>query len=459
MTHRTAVILVVGLTPSLIGPACPRISAFARRGALRRLRPVLPAVTCSVQASMLTGVLPAVHGIVGNGWYHRELAEVQFWKQANPLVRAEKVWETARRRDPAVTCANLFWWFNMYSSADYSVTPRPMYKADGRKIPDIYTEPAELRTSLQAELGRFPLFQFWGPAASIASSRWIADAAMRVETKHEPTLSLVYLPHLDYALQKLGPDHPDIAREVGRVDVEVGRLLDHYDRRGVRVMLVSEYGIEAVNRPVHINRVLRTAGFLRVREEQGLEQLDAGASRAFAVADHQVAHVYVRDAADVGRVADLCRGVEGVEQVLDRAAKKTAGLDHQRGGDLVLVAAGGAWFTYYHWLDDRRAPDFARTVDIHRKPGYDPAELFIDPAIRWPKLAVAWRLAKKKLGFRTLMDVIPLDASLVRGSHGRTPTDTAHAPVLITSLALSDLPEEVDCLAVRDVILRHLFDA
>jgi predicted AlkP superfamily pyrophosphatase or phosphodiesterase len=457
MAHNTAVLLIVGLTSNLLN-AAPRLRSFAGRGRVQRLRPVLPAVTCSVQSSMLTGLAPSGHGIVGNGWYDRALSEVHFWKQSNHLVRGEKVWQTARQRDSSVSTANLFWWFNMYSSADYSVTPRPMYKADGRKLPDCYSEPPELRDELQERLGTFPLFNFWGPASSIPSSRWIAEAARFVFEKHRPTLNLVYLPHLDYGLQKLGPGNPEISRAVAEIDDVAGDLIDYYDSQGVRVVIVSEYGIEPVSEAVAINRVLREAGGVRIREEQGLELLDPGASGAFAVADHQVAHVYVKDREQTTRYADICRATPGVEQVLDRAGQAKLGIDHERAGDLVLVASEGRWFCYNYWLDDAKAPDFARTVDIHRKPGYDPVELFLDPRLGSPKLAIGWKLLQRKLGFRTLLDVIPLDPSLVRGSHGRVDQPPNRQPVLITNRA-GDEGEEIPSTAVRDVILQHLFDA
>ena len=456
MAQPTAVILVVGLNRSLIGEWSPHIKAFAEAGIVRSLNPVLPAVTCSVQSSMLTGLPPREHGIVGNGWYSRELAEVQFWKQSNHLVRGEKIWETARFRDQSFTCANLFWWYNMYSSAEFSVTPRPIYKADGRKIPDVYTEPADLRHMLQSELGQFPLFKFWGPASSIESSRWIANAAMLTHQQYSPTLTLVYLPHLDYALQKLGPAHDGIPDEVRSVDALVGELIDYFRRHGVRIMLVSEYGIEAVDDSVHINRILRQEDALRVREEQGLELLDAGASAAFAVADHQVAHVYVERPKSLEYFADLCRSIPGVERVLDRKAQAEFGIDHDRAGELVLMAAPGKWFSYDYWLNDAMAPDFARTVDIHRKPGYDPLELLIDPSIAMPKATIARKLLAKKLGFRTLMDVIPLDTKLVRGSHGRVDQLVSTKPLLITDADADRRPETISCTGVRDVILEHL---
>jgi len=452
-----AVILVVGLNRSLFGPHSPRIKAFADAGIVRTLKPVLPAVTCSVQSSMLTGLPVRTHGIVGNGWYNRELAEVHFWKQSNHLVRGEKVWETAKHRDPTITCANLFWWFNMHSTADYSVTPRPMYKADGRKIPDVYSEPGDLRSILQSELGQFPLFKFWGPGSSIESSQWIARAAMRVHQLKRSTLNLVYLPHLDYALQKLGPGHAAIPAEVAAIDAVVGELLDYFSREGVRVMLVSEYGIEPVDDSIHINRVLREENLLRVREEQGLELLDPGASDAFAVADHQVAHVYVRDTTKLSHVVSVCREVPGVEQAMNRASQAAIGIDHDRAGELVLVAEARRWFSYDYWLDDARAPDFARTVDIHRKPGYDPLELFIDPKFASPKLAIGSRLIRRKVGFRTLLDVIPLDTKLVRGSHGRIDQPESVRPVLITDRSIERHGENLPCEAVRDVVLDAMF--
>jgi len=452
--NRTAVILVVGLNSALLRHA-PRMSALAAAGAVRRLRPPLPAVTCTVQASMLTGLTPSGHGIVGNGWYNREQSEVQFWKQSNQLVQGEKIWETARKRDPSFTVAKLFWWYNMYAQVDWAVTPRPIYKADGRKLPDVHTHPGELRDRLQAKLGTFPLFSFWGPMADISSTRWIAGAALHVEEEHKPTLSLVYLPHLDYPLQKLGPDHADIPGHVKQVDAEVGRLLDAYARSGVRPIIVSEYGIEAASTPVHLNRVLRTAGLLRVREEEGLELLDAGASEAFAVADHQVSHVYVRRADQVAQVAELCAGVPGVERVLGREQQRAMGIEHPRGGELIALARPGAWFTYYYWLDDSRAPDFARTVDIHRKPGYDPVELCLDPNVS--KLGLARRLLKKKLGFRTLFDVIPLDATLVRGTHGRVETPPELDPILITPERAEEGRPPLPSEGMHGVILASVF--
>ncbi len=447
------VLNVVGLTPKLLAHA-PQLSALAASGGTAFLEPVLPAVTCSVQASMLTGTLPREHGVVGNGWYFEELAQVWLWRQSNHLVAGDKVWDMARARNSDFRCAQMFWWFNMHSSADIAVTPRPAYLADGRKIPDIYSQPAELRPKLQAELGRFPLFNFWGPTADIVSSRWIADASRIVFDTYRPELMLVYLPHLDYNLQRLGPDDPAIRQDVAQIDAVAAGLAAHCQAQGAGVIVLSEYGIEAVSRPIHINRVLREAGLLAVQETVGGELLDAGASRAFAVADHQVAHVYVAAPADLPAVRELLGGIEGV-QLLDRQEQARHGLDHPRSGQLVAVSPPGAWFTYYYWLRDEQAPDFARTVDIHNKPGYDPAELFVDPELVAPSLRVAWRLLKKSLGFRSVFDLISLDAGLVKGSHGRLPSTPEDGPLLISDqpLAAQTLP----ATGVADLLLERLF--
>jgi predicted AlkP superfamily pyrophosphatase or phosphodiesterase len=455
--HKTLVINAVGLTPALIGEDTPKLRAFAAAGRVAPVGSVLPAVTTTVQSTYLTGKWPGGdggHGIVGNGWYFRDECEVKFWRQSNKLVQAPKIWDVARRMDPSFTCANLFWWYAMYSGADYTVTPRPMYPADGRKLPDVWTNPPGLRETLQRDLGQFPLFHFWGPATSIKSTQWIADAAVAVDRAHDATLSLVYLPHLDYGLQKAGPQASDLRQ----LDAVCGQLIDHFESRGARVMVVSEYGITPVSRPVHLNRALRKSGLISIREELGREFLDAGASKAFAVADHQVAHVYVNDSTKLDEVRRLLESTPGVQRVLDDEGKREFHLDHPRAGELVAVAEPGAWFTYYYWLDDARAPDFARTVDIHRKPGYDPAELFIDPTLAAPKAKIAMTLLKKKLGFRTLLEVIPLDATLVKGSHGRPADRPEDGPLQITKHP-SLLPEHRDAIPAPDVfqaILRHL---
>ncbi|MBD2080146.1 nucleotide pyrophosphatase/phosphodiesterase family protein [Leptolyngbya sp. FACHB-17] len=453
---KTVVINVVGLSSRLLGEHTPQLKQWIAQGRIATIKPVLPAVTCTAQATYLTGRYPTDHGIVANGWYFHDDCEIKFWRQSNKLVQSPKIWDVARSIDPEFTCANLFWWYNMYSSADYSVTPRPMYPADGRKLPDIYTQPADLRSTLQTELGEFPLFKFWGPATSAESSQWIAASAKRVEELYSPTLTLIYLPHLDYCLQKIGCQPDEIAQDLQEIDAICGDLIAYYENRGAQVILLSEYGITPVNQPIHLNRVLRQAELLQVREELGRELLDAGASKAFAVADHQIAHVYVNDPSCLDKVKQLLEQTDGVDLVLDEAGKEAYHLDHPRSGDLIAVAKPNAWFTYYYWMDDRKAPDFARTVDIHRKPGYDPAELFIDPRIKLPKLKLGTTLLKKKLGFRYLMEVIPLDASVVKGSHGHLTPSAADCPMLITRETDLLQRDSLEATDVFHVILSHL---
>ena len=454
------VINVVGLTHEMIGVNTPNIRRLLETGFARPMGTVLPAVTCTVQATLLTGLMPSQHGIVANGWYFRDLAEVMFWKQSNHLIHGERVFQTARNRSASHTTAKMFWWYNMYADVQWSVTPRPSYPADGRKVPDIYSEPAEIRDELQHKLGRFPLFNFWGPTADIRSSAWIADASVEVFRRFQPSMLLVYLPHLDYNLQRLGPDHPQIAEDIRLVDREAGKLIDVARAADADVVVLSEYGITEVNQPIHINRALRDAGYLSVRlEPLGWESLDCGASRAFAVADHQVAHVYVKRADDVSKVQSLLERLNGVEQVLDREAQRAAGIDHERSGELVCVSQRNAWFTFYFWLDDRLAPDYARTVDIHRKPGYDPVELFVDPTIQFPRLRIASRLARKLLGFRYYMDMIGLDAGIVRGSHGRLPDEnrvSQDGPVFICSSKQVET-DELHAMDVRNLLLNLQF--
>jgi predicted AlkP superfamily pyrophosphatase or phosphodiesterase len=454
----TLVILVAGLTTRHIGRDTPHIGALARSGTLRLLATVTPAVTCTVQATFMTGTLPREHGIVANGWLFRDLMEVWLWRQSNRLVDGEMIWQAGRRRDAAFTTANLFWWYNMAASHDIGVTPRPIYRADGRKLPDCYTKPLELRDELTERFGRFPLFHFWGPTTSIAASRWIADAALHVRRTRSPTLTLVYLPHLDYDLQRFGPDDPRIAASLREVDAVAGDLIADAARDGARVIILSEYGITPVSTPVHINRALRQAGLLRVRREGDGELLDPAQSEAFAVSDHQIAHIYVAKPELIEGVRRIVASLPGVECVLDRAEQGALAVDHPRSGELVALARRDAWFTYYYWLDDRHAPDFARLVEIHRKPGYDPVELFVDPAIRFPKLAIGWRLACRALGFATLMDIIPLDATLVRGSHGRVTDNAAGGPVFITSESRLVHDGPVAATAVKELILSHAFD-
>ena len=424
----------VGLTPRLL-PHAPRLAALAGAGWATPLKEAVPAVTCTAQASILTGEPPSVHGVVGNGWLFRDTNEVRFWQQSNRLMQAEPLYATAKKRAAErgrpFKSAKLFWWFNQGAAVDISVTPKPWYGVDGNKVFGITGTPDGLPPQLERDLGKFPFHTFWGPMAGLPCTTWIARCAAEVLKRESPDLTLVYLPHLDYDPQRFGPSKTDMPRCVKELDDACEPLLDAANRAGAQVWVVSEYGHCDVSRPVYLNRVLRTAGLLGVRGGPFGEQLDPYGSRAFAVVDHQLAHVYVADPADVLRVRELLASVPGVAKVLVGDERAEVGLVHERSGELVLLSDRDAWFAYPFWLDDRLAPDYARAVAIHHKPGYDPCELFFDPRFRAPKLHAARRLLQKKLGFRTTLDVVPLDAAIVKGSHGLPAADPQDGAILI----------------------------
>jgi predicted AlkP superfamily pyrophosphatase or phosphodiesterase len=420
----------VGLTPRLL-PLAPRLSKVAAAGWAVPLRESLPAVTCTAQATILTGEPPSRHGVVANGWLYRETNEVRFWQQNNGLMQAEPLYATAKRVKPDFKCAKLFWWFNQGADVQLSITPKPWYAVDGNKAFDVSGTPDGFAEGLKQKLGSFPFQSFWGPMAGLPCTRWIAKAAAETLEQHAPDLALVYLPHLDYDPQRCGPAGTNMAKCVKELDDACAPLLDAAEKAGAQVWIVSEYGHCDVDTPVYLNRVLRTAGFLKVRSGPFGEQLDPYGSRSFAVVDHQLAHVYVKNREDVPQVCELLRGVPGVGDVLAGEERAKVQLDHPRSGEIILLSTSKAWFAYPFWLDDSHAPDYARSVAIHHKPGYDPAELFFDPKFKAPKLHAARRLVQKKLGFRMTMDVVPLDASIVRGSHGLIPADPQDGAILV----------------------------
>lgn len=456
---RLAVLNLVGLCSRLLGKNTPSLQRFIQSngGEAQRIDPVLPALTCSAQATYLTGGIPSEHGIVGNGWYDRTLHEHHFWKQSNPLVKGEKIWETISKERPDFRCANLFWWYNMYSSANFSITPRPLYRSDGLKTFDIHAHPLEIREQIKRTLGEFPFASFWGPRAGLPSSEWIARSAKWMEETEAPDLSLVYLPHLDYDLQRYGPASAQAEKAVRELDSLVGDLLDFYESRDVRVVILSEYGLTEAKRTIHPNRILRKKGWLNLKNELGLEYLDCGGSAAFALTDHQVAHVYLNRKDDAFRFQVLAEleKIDGIARILHGEERRAHGLDHERAGDFVLLAEEDAWFVYYHWLDDALAPDFARCVDVHRKYGYDPAELFLDPSIPFPFLKVAGKLLAKKLGFRIFMDLVPLDPSLVKGTHGARPRDPLDWPVIFGH-SITGGKDPLPATKVRSLLLNAL---
>jgi len=450
---------VPGLTRRMVEEHAPKLLAASKQGQLATLQPDLPALTISGHASLLTGTPASQHGIVGNGWFDREENVVKFWPQSERLVHGETIWEAARERHNGFRTLKHFWWPGMASSADIHTNVRPVYFADGRKAPDIYANQPGLAKKIQDRFGTFPMFQFWGPGVNIRSSQWIADTAKFLFDEFQPDLSLVYLPHLDYKQQTVGPDDPSMADEVRQLDDVAYDLIEHLQRQSVEFVLVSSYHMNQVNLPIEINRVLRRGGWLKVSRNAAGELIDYGMSQAFAVADHQIAHVYVADSGVKSEVATRLNELDGVDRVLDADQQTELDLAHERAGDLVVLAKPNAWFTYYYWEDEALAPDFARTIAIHAKPGYDPCEMLFDERLRFPKLAVATRLLRKRLGMRYTMDVISLNPNLIRGSHGLQPTNEKDAPVWLSSAKFADGNDQrIPITEVKSLILRAIFD-
>jgi predicted AlkP superfamily pyrophosphatase or phosphodiesterase len=448
---------VVGMTSRLLHHA-PRLSAIAQQGWSRPLREALPAVTCTAQASILTGKPPGSHGIVANGWFFRETSEVRFWQQSNRLIDAEPLYVTAKREAEQTgrpfRCAKLFWWFNQGADVEYSITPKPHYGADGNKAFGIASTPEALGSAIEKRIGPFPFQHFWGPHSGLKSTAWISQCAAEVIKENTPELTLVYLPHLDYEPQRRGPSGCDMAKHVAELDDACAPVLDAAKQAGARIWIISEYGHCDVTTPVYLNRVLRQAGWLNVRQGPFGEQLDTFGSEAFAVCDHQLAHVYVKRAELIPAVVASLQATPGISRVYAGEARAELGQLHPRSGEIVVLAEPHAWLAYPFWMDDRLAPDYARCIDIHRKPGFDPCELFFDPKLLWPMGRAIRRLVQKKLGFRTLFDVIPLDAGIVRGSHGLQARDVQDRPVLVGDGAAP--ADDLHMTDVRDLVLAAL---
>jgi len=438
LQKKLLVINAVGLTEDLINKYSVHTKEYLSKNRKSYLIAPIPAVTCTSQANMLTGREPCEHGIVANGWLFRDLSQIMLWRQSNTLVQSEKVWDVIKKRNPTFTVANMFWWYNMYSTVDFSITPRPIYRSNGAKFPNVYSYPTDLTQISQAKFGTFPLFSFWGPLTSIKATDWIAKATVDIMQTKSPSLCLTYLPHLDYNLQRIGANDPAIAKDVVELDGVIKNLFDCAKSNQYSVMILSEYGIQDVDQPIHINRALRSNGYIQPTIELDEEHPDPCASRAFAMADHQIAHIYIKNKVDINAVKKLVSELPGVDKVLDAEEQKVLKINHPRSGELVALAKKNAWFTYYYWLDDKKAPDFARTVDIHKKPGYDPVELFM---VKNGKFKAATSILKKKLGFRYILDIIPLDAQLVKGSHG-VPTDLdKDGPLVILPSSFSSEPK------------------
>jgi predicted AlkP superfamily pyrophosphatase or phosphodiesterase len=415
---------IPGLRPEDLA-RMPVLAGLAAAGRSVPLAPGFPAVTCPVQASLTTGTMPAAHGILANGLVDRGTSHLEMWISPDSVHRAPRLWDRIKAARPEVRTAAWFLLQSKHATADLVCLPAPKHNPDGSETMWCHTNPEPLYAGLRERLGEFPLHKFWGPVAGIESSRWIARSFVEASRPAPPHLAVVYLPHLDYAAQRTGPDSPPAHAACGELDAEIGTLLDDYGRLvgcdDLTVLVAGEYRIRPVSHALHPNRVLREAGLLAVHDAGEGELLDLATSRAWTLADHQVGHVFLRDPADAAAVADLFRGRAGVGRVLAGDELVAAGLvaagqprADSRCGDVVIESTLDSWQTYFYWLDDAKAPAFARTIDIHRKPGYDPLELHLDRS-RLPQIA------------------IPLDPALVKGSHGAVDPANPHETILIAS--------------------------
>jgi len=440
MAEYVVLLSLPGLRPQDLD-SMPNLQAQMAAGEKSTIVPSFPGVTCSVQVNMTTGAPPAYHGVVANGFYWRDKQEVEMWTAWNEVIQKPQIWEMLHNHDSSLTSAV---WFPMLSKgckADYICTPAPIHNPDGSESLWCYTKPTELYGELRDMLGHFPLQNFWGPLSSIKSGAWIVDSAIEGAKRFKPNFFYIYLPHLDYAPQKYGPDSPELAAALKELDEVLGRLFAGFrEAYGTDPLwlVASEYTIVPVNHVLYPNRLLRDAGFLDVKQEpgeQGGELIDFEKSDAWALVDHQFSHVFVRErTADmVSRVAEVFRGQMGVDEVLVGEDLKKYDLNHERSGDIVVVSAPYSWQAYYYWLDDAKAPSFARTVDIHRKPGYDPVEMFIDPATRG----------------------IPLDATLIRGSHGAPAKDPSQRGVILSSQPGTLVGQVMSDTDIADLVLRQ----
>ncbi|RKY29457.1 MAG: alkaline phosphatase family protein [Planctomycetota bacterium] len=422
-----AVFLVAGLSGRLLKDEerCPALADLIRRTRLRYIKPVLPAVTCTAQATYTTGLPPAGHGIIANGNFFADRRAVSLWEHSALMIEQPRIWDALRRVHPSLTTAVLLWWNTQYSTADYYMNVAPKHTAGGETISSCYSKPPGLYGAIEEKLGPFPLHNFWGPMASLPSSEWICKATLHTLETLRPNLLLTYIPELDYSLQKFGPDAPETREDLRALDALLAETFAACRERNAEIVVLSEYGMAPVNGAVTINRALREAGLLSVRVVGGREYLDFIASRAFAMVDHQVAHVYVFDPAARDEVRSLLESLDGVARVLDEHGKREFAIDHAHSGDFVALSERDKWFAYYWWLDEAKAPDFAFTVDIHRKPGFDPLELFFN------------RQRKR----------IETDTSLIKGSHGLAPDDERDMAVCI-----GDLPGGDGTMAATDVM-------
>lgn len=416
MVKRIIIIDIVGLESKHISEqTTPNIFKISQTGVTRELQTVFPAVTCTVQSSLLSGSYPEVHGIISNGLYDRQHYSVSFWEQSSNLVQADRIWDVIKMHQNDSKTAVLFWQNTMYSNADFVLTPRPLHMED-KMVMWCYSKPPGSYEKLSDKIGKFDLTWYWGPLVSKRSSEWIEMATEYVLENEKPNFLFTYIPHLDYSFQRNGTSYKDLKDDLRFVDELVGKLVKKVTSLGMledtQFIIFSEYGFTDVNSDIPLNSTFRENDLVTVREIEGNEYLDLEYSNAFAMVDHQVAHIYVKENY-TNQVTKILEGIKGIDMILDNNLKQQFRINHQRSGDLIAISNKDKWFSYYWWFDQLKAPSFSRRVDIHRKPGYDPVELFFDPSTK----------------------SIPLNGKLVKGSHGRLPIQGQSAnPVFVSNI-------------------------
>jgi predicted AlkP superfamily pyrophosphatase or phosphodiesterase len=456
---------IVGLEVSHLDSSAqkyPNISGlFENGGEYGFMKPVFPSVTSTVQASILTGKYPNEHGIISNGFFDRENLQTLFWEQSTNLVQSEKIWDTIKNKNKSLKTALLFWQNSMYSNNDYVVTPRPIHLENGQMDMWCYSKPVNYYETISKDSGEFNLMNYWGPFASIKSSEWITKSVQYTIKNHSPNLISAYFPQLDYTAQKFGHSSSQVTNDLAQIDNCVGNIIESVKKAGIyddtHFLLLSEYGFNDVKDAIPINRILREKGLLNVRAICGKEYIDYEYSDAFAMVDHQIAHIYINNSNSTvkEKVKVAIEDISGIDTVCDEEEKLKLHINHARSGELIAIAEQDRWFSYYWWYDDHKnismnqevgeinsidkAPTFTRTVDIHRKPGYDPLDLFIDP--------------RRKC--------ISTDTRLIKGSHGR-PYDIETGEGLsafLSSKKIEHIKKEnfgghplINCLDIFDIV-------
>lgn len=426
------VMLLAGLSENLIRSGhAPNLERYSQETGLCAFDPQLPALTLSMQATFTTGAPPSRHGIVGNGFFDRTWLEHRFWNAPAPLVECERFWQKPEAK--GYRCGALFWWNCLGTDLDVYMNVAPIHGPGGKTVSSCYSAPSDLYPAIEKELGPFPLHRFWGPAITLESSAWILAATERVAREADLDLLLTYIPHMDFSLQRSGPGSDEANQHLQQLDDLLKPILEQALEGKIDLMLLSEYGISKVGGAVGLNRALLEKDGFRVRTVNGLDYPDLVGSSAFAICDHQVAHVYIKRSEDTESVSGYLSGLPGVAKVLDKEGKAGCGLDHPRSGDLVVLSAPDRWFEYTWWTDPARAPEYAFTVDIHRKIGYDPLELIWDPQNS--------RIAG--------------DPGLIKGSHGLIPDDPGDRPVAIGKGVKTT---GIDALKIAELIVKLLAD-